>query len=774
MQTVVSLTLACSSLQNYFDKMLPLVCVPIATAEQLQQLKGIGETKAKAIIDYRVVNPCPTIRELSEVTNITESVWSEWEDKGIIALSVSSEICADATNLHLLLDTFHEIAVYHHDCKKRLKLFETRSSDLAQAEKTCAEKIVALEASHAKQIKAVEVERDSYLEQFRKADAIRSDLQGELNVKNKQLCAYEDQLTDLRYKMGSLEEMIHEKSSENEFQIRQELDRLNFEWQNKLSDCHKSKEFEIHKHLRQISSLEREIEHLKVMRAQEQEHFQKELDNAHQISRNGREGKGEGDDVDPFFRNINRVMPPRGRYSKRGVHTGRFIQPPSDDRVYSGVPFHPTDNVRTSSRLSFMSLPKHPSEPQVLEYDMSKSFNDPYRAESPRFHHDQEFHRFEGDPYVSPPRNEGSQGHPESVHSKDRQESRHQGSRHRSDDRSRQKSSDRSRRRSSDRSISNSSCVSSSEDSDSSVDSKHRRHRRRSRSPPLPKMSSYSGEGKVSWESFIFQFERIAERRHWGSTRRLDRLIDCLSGVALEYANKLSGNLNYRKFKHEMKRRFSLKDAPVAARRKLQYVRQKEDESIEQFSQRVHFLTLDAYEDAGSKTIHQMAVEAFLRGCKEKEAARAAMEKEPSSIHKALKYVKASIANQRAIFGARPSYSHRQVTFSEPDCDVTRDDSLEIRNVSKAQSDDLTSSTKQLGELKSMLGDLTKALKEGFSNRRFSRSPSPSRSPQGIVCFGCRQKGHIEKECPNKQKMGAVGEKSHRSDDNSPSRPLNS
>lgn len=55
--------------------------------------------------------------------------------------------------------------------------------------------------------------------------------------------------------------------------------------------------------------------------------------------------------------------------------------------------------------------------------------------------------------------------------------------------------------------------------------------------------------------------------------------------------------------------------------------------------------------------------EIFLRGCKEKEAAKAAMEKGSNGIHKALKYVKESLANQRAIFGTKSnaSYIQRQV-----------------------------------------------------------------------------------------------------------------
>lgn len=60
-----------------------------------------------------------------------------------------------------------------------------------------------------------------------------------------------------------------------------------------------------------------------------------------------------------------------------------------------------------------------------------------------------------------------------------------------------------------------------------------------------------------------------------------------------------------------------------------------------------------------------MAVEAFLRRCKDKEAAHLAMEKKPKSIYKALKYVKAAVNNHKALFGSRANYHTRRVSFKD-------------------------------------------------------------------------------------------------------------
>jgi hypothetical protein len=38
----------------------------------------------------------------------------------------------------------------------------------------------------------------------------------------------------------------------------------------------------------------------------------------------------------------------------------------------------------------------------------------------------------------------------------------------------------------------------------------------------------------------IYQFDRVAERQGWSSVKKVNRLIDCLSDKALEYAVRLN------------------------------------------------------------------------------------------------------------------------------------------------------------------------------------------------------------------------------------------
>lgn len=100
----------------------------------------------------------------------------------------------------------------------------------------------------------------------------------------------------------------------------------------------------------------------------------------------------------------------------------------------------------------------------------------------------------------------------------------------------------------------------------------------------------------------------------------------------------------------------------------------------------MHFLAMEALPEANDSTVNQTGVEAFLRGCKDKEAAHLAMEKNPKMIYKALKYVKAVVNNRKALFGSRANYHTRRVSFQDEFVGPTTDEAS-IRTLQESKRD---------------------------------------------------------------------------------------
>ena len=132
---------------------------------------------------------------------------------------------------------------------------------------------------------------------------------------------------------------------------------------------------------------------------------------------------------------------------------------------------------------------------------------------------------------------------------------------------------------------------------------------------------------------------------------------------------------------------------------------------------------MDGYDRCENNIIDQIGTEAFLRGCRDKESARHVIERNPSSINKAVKLMKSTFANQKAIYGTRsPNYAHRQVSFED-----TRKDKEKNQQHSPLEQEvrTLTQVVTRLADL--MISDRSKnASPERTQNRyQYDRSPSP-------------------------------------------------
>ena len=74
---------------------------------------------------------------------------------------------------------------------------------------------------------------------------------------------------------------------------------------------------------------------------------------------------------------------------------------------------------------------------------------------------------------------------------------------------------------------------------------------------------------------------------------------------------------------------------------------------------------MDGFSSADNSIIQNSATEAFLRGCRHKEAAALALNQCPNTIQDACKAVRTLIANKKAIFGSKVSFKERHFTSQE-------------------------------------------------------------------------------------------------------------
>ena len=275
----------------------------------------------------------------------------------------------------------------------------------------------------------------------------------------------------------------------------------------------------------------------------------------------------------------------------------------------------------------------------------------------------------------------------------------------------------------------------------------------------------------LDWEAFIFKFEMVAERRGWDDLKRKVKLLECLSGPALVYIQKLKVQGAYEDVKKALALRFGPRLTPSSARMQLTYIQQREDESIEAFHQRVHSVAIVGYKDDGEDTIDKVAREAFLRGVRDKHAAEFAMNRRPKTYFKALEYVLKSQETRACLYPDRRKNGPgvRQTWYAsdeEEDLTIMQTSTERQRQPSPMEESEVGRLQREMQQLRSLVEKQNELLTRAASPARQSRYDgyqqarrSPSRSPRfgsprgdkNDECFYCNEKGHFKAECPKRQ-----------------------
>lgn len=290
-----------------------------------------------------------------------------------------------------------------------------------------------------------------------------------------------------------------------------------------------------------------------------------------------------------------------------------------------------------------------------------------------------------------------------------------------------------------------------------------RGQRMRQMDPPSRKLPKFDGkpDSVVDWTAFIVQFERLALRHNWDVVECLDNLIDCLRDHALLFYSRLPVHVrdDYRELRDRLAARFSTMDDAPAARRKLQEAKQLPEEPLEEYAARVQQLVNIGYPETALVTIQALTVDAFLKGCRDKNTAFLTLNSNPATIDEALRRMISTSTNHKVMFGTSSVSKIRQVVRFEESQDPPHPAVRAVQigdeqwnSVGKRCSTiegDVADLKQDMKQMKSSLVELTKMLQRRSDAARRSRSPSPK---GGDRCFNCQEIGHFSRECPRKAK----------------------
>ncbi|GFN87956.1 hypothetical protein PoB_001446200 [Plakobranchus ocellatus] len=177
-----------------------------------------------------------------------------------------------------------------------------------------------------------------------------------------------------------------------------------------------------------------------------------------------------------------------------------------------------------------------------------------------------------------------------------------------------------------------------------------------------PKSLIYSGES--SWAAFEMKFKRFVREQMFSEKEAKDYLCWVLVDRAADYYTLMmreDRHMPLRQLMKRMEQRFASKHLRETALIRFQNAKQRIEESIEDWAERLHHLALYAFEeDAGAglskRDIKQMVLK-FCTGCVDREAGLNAANMRPESLDEATTFILQYQFNHAAVYGRKEDRS---------------------------------------------------------------------------------------------------------------------
>jgi len=188
---------------------------------------------------------------------------------------------------------------------------------------------------------------------------------------------------------------------------------------------------------------------------------------------------------------------------------------------------------------------------------------------------------------------------------------------------------------------------------------------------PKERIAVMPYDGTIPWGPWYLVFEHVMDRLYAADDEqaRLVRMQASLTGPALMYFGllPLSDVNDYQRLVAKMKARFGARQNRKVALNALTLMKQQTEETIEAYAQRALATAMDAYPHCNEESVVQdAAVQAFLRGATDSEAAVAVMDQNPNCLEAALCKLRDAICNRMTVRGGRKHPMIRAADVEEP------------------------------------------------------------------------------------------------------------
>ena len=264
----------------------------------------------------------------------------------------------------------------------------------------------------------------------------------------------------------------------------------------------------------------------------------------------------------------------------------------------------------------------------------------------------------------------------------------------------------------------------SDSDTDSSVDrcSRHGNPRKH------PKALRF--DGKTNWLSFKKKFESYRKVMRWSEEESKDYLIWSLEGKALDFLTITKIDLEKYSFRRIMKKletRFGVKELTETSKAKFRQAFQKQDESLEDWADRVMTLATPAFVDLPEDHLKKEAIARFCQGCTDKEAAKHACFEQPETMEEALNLVKHHQYISQAVDGKKAKREYEASVNA-------------VQSPSEARVEQL---------IRSALRDFAEKVQESSTSLSSSSETEEKakKKKSSSQSFFCKKFGHFKKDC---------------------------